>query len=489
MSSPKFVPVVTSYSNGLKSEDTRLNLSNQSNKGYVIKTITSAPLYRIVSYFTNLTEEGEAKVHDLDIPHSMYYTHIYLAWKSADQLMSSITLQADDSESKLNGANLVLSTSKLGDMYAPGRITSVLDFVTKCYEWAKPNTPPIPSSSAFISTLRVSATNEINRALIKYTAEQFLRATTHGSYHYVWERNSKMNVMFITCSQESKTLILPLRSVVYYKAVEFLTNKTYTNEVKVKLLPLSYESYYTHMYMAFKDADENISIVSLIGKTVESNISGVNLVLPMKKLDDMYAPYFISNVLNFVRKCYQKHSKNMVNTTYISIMRHADSVKTGREIIKSSSEHFKRHTPSGSLYLLWEMKSNSDRFLKSLNYRLLACGNNNDQIGLCDWRKIGLPSTEANDQCLYALDNKKNRNEKIIPPVSFKKIQMKNHEKQKSNITATVQLLFILYGMHHTIQKLEESHKQVDRNNELSNEKKNALKISIDLTKHLNRDE
>uniref|UniRef100_A0A5K4F2M1 N-acetyltransferase domain-containing protein n=2 Tax=Schistosoma mansoni TaxID=6183 RepID=A0A5K4F2M1_SCHMA len=192
MSSPKFVPVVTSYSNGLKSEDTRLNLSNQSNKGYVIKTITSAPLYRIVSYFTNLTEEGEAKVHDLDIPHSMYYTHIYLAWKSADQLMSSITLQADDSESKLNGANLVLSTSKLGDMYAPGRITSVLDFVTKCYEWAKPNTPPIPSSSAFISTLRVSATNEINRALIKYTAEQFLRATTHGSYHYVWERNSKM---------------------------------------------------------------------------------------------------------------------------------------------------------------------------------------------------------------------------------------------------------------------------------------------------------
>lgn len=92
----------------------------------------------------------------------------------------------------MNGANLVLSTSKLGDMYAPGMITSVLDFVTKCYEWAKPNSRRIPSSSAYVSTLRVASKDEINRALIKYTVEQFLRATTYGSYHFVWETNSKM---------------------------------------------------------------------------------------------------------------------------------------------------------------------------------------------------------------------------------------------------------------------------------------------------------
>ncbi|CAI2724896.1 unnamed protein product [Schistosoma spindalis] len=192
MSSSKFNTVGLIYPNLSKSEGTKINLSIPSNKGYVIKTITSAPLYRIVSYFTNRTEESEAKVHDLNIPYSMYYTHIYLAWKSADQLLSSITLQSDNSESKLNGANLVLITSKLGDMYAPGMITSVLDFVTKCYEWAKPNTRRIPSSSAYVSTLRVASKDEINRALIEYTAEQFSRATTYGSYHFVWERDSQM---------------------------------------------------------------------------------------------------------------------------------------------------------------------------------------------------------------------------------------------------------------------------------------------------------
>ncbi|CAH8454623.1 unnamed protein product [Schistosoma mattheei] len=164
MSSSKFNTVGLLYPNVSKSEGTEIYQSISSDKGYVIKTMTSAPLYRIVSYFTNRTEESEAKVHDLQIPYSMYYTHIYLAWKSADQLLSSITLQSDNSESKLNGANLVLSTSKLGDMYAP----------------------------AYVSTLRVASKDEINRALIKYTVEQFLRATTYGSYHFVWETNSKM---------------------------------------------------------------------------------------------------------------------------------------------------------------------------------------------------------------------------------------------------------------------------------------------------------
>ncbi|CAH8456575.1 unnamed protein product [Heterobilharzia americana] len=126
------------------SQSTGANLTDLvGQKSYVIKTITSVPLYRIVGYFTNRTEETEAKVHDLQIPHAMYYTHIYLAWKSADQLMSSITLESDGPDGKLNGANLVLSTSRLGDMYAPGLITPVLDFVTKCYDWAKPRNSPI----------------------------------------------------------------------------------------------------------------------------------------------------------------------------------------------------------------------------------------------------------------------------------------------------------------------------------------------------------
>ncbi|VDQ02579.1 unnamed protein product, partial [Trichobilharzia regenti] len=173
--------------------DTQHGQNSQANQQkYVIKTITSVPLYRIVSYFTNRTEETETKVHDLGIPHTMYYTHIYFAWKSADQIMSSITLEAGSPNSTLNGANLVLSTPKLGDMYAPGLITNVLDFVTKCYDWAKPTALSIPISTAFVSTLRVAASDEVNQALIKYTAEQFLRATVPGSYHFVWERDATM---------------------------------------------------------------------------------------------------------------------------------------------------------------------------------------------------------------------------------------------------------------------------------------------------------
>ncbi|KAK4472374.1 hypothetical protein MN116_003633 [Schistosoma mekongi] len=192
MSAPKFDSAESSLTNDSYSENVLPSRSNQSNESFVIKTITSVPLYRIVSYFTNRTEESEAKVHDLNIPYSMYYTHMYLAWKSADQLLSSVTLNADNLKSRLNGANLVLSTSKLSDMYAPGMITPVLDFVTKCYEWAKPVTVRIPYGSAFISTLRVASTPEINRALIAYTAEQFLRATIRGSYHFVWEANLVM---------------------------------------------------------------------------------------------------------------------------------------------------------------------------------------------------------------------------------------------------------------------------------------------------------
>lgn len=40
-------------------------------------------------------------------------------------------------------------------------------------------------------------------------------------------------------------------------------------------------------------------------------------------------------------------------------------------------------------------------------------------------------------------------------------------------------MLVILYGIHHTLQKLEESYKQIDQNNKLSNEN-SVLKISTD---------
>ncbi|CAH8452787.1 unnamed protein product [Schistosoma turkestanicum] len=476
LGAPLYDPPALSNSIQSRPEDKGLNLSILCGKDYVLKTINSVPLYRIVSHFTNFTEEKESKVHDLNIPYSMYYTHIYFAWKSADQLISCITLKANSLKSRLNGANLVLPLSNLNDMYAPGLITSVLDFVTKCYEWAKPHSRSISSGSAFISTLRVAATNEINRALITYSTEQFLRATTHGSYHFVWEKNTQMrqfmkelnyeqvacggnrsssnpcdwtlmglepekakeqclyriksenekpyqlcrkmkilywliafnclqNVLFIACEQQDRLFIFPLQSIISYKAVEFLTNKSYEMEKKVNFLPLPYASYYTHLYMAFKAASKKLSLVSLIDNKTESNVNGANLVLPLKKLEDMYAPNPISNVLDFVRACYRKVAGDKINNTYISTMRYANTEKINEEIIKFTQRQFKDLTPKGSLHLLWEKKSQSDQLLRSFDYNSVACGNSDDQDGLCDWKNIGMPQQDASDQCLYKLEN------------------------------------------------------------------------------------
>ncbi|KAH8853917.1 hypothetical protein KSF78_0001530 [Schistosoma japonicum] len=99
--------------------------------------------------------------------------------------------------------------------------------------------------------------------------------------------------------------------------------------------------------------------VSTSNDNVESNVTGVSLVLPMKKLDNMHAPTPISNILDFVRSCYSQAASSKLYLTYILIMKHADNEKINYELIKTTTEKFLRETSKQFILILWEKRSNS----------------------------------------------------------------------------------------------------------------------------------
>ncbi|KAH8853916.1 hypothetical protein KSF78_0001529 [Schistosoma japonicum] len=211
------------------------------------------------------------------------------------------------------------------------------------------------------------------------------------------------SVTFVTCGESDAMHIRSLRSSVFYKVVNYLTDKTHRNEVKVNSFNMSNELYYMHMFMASKIAEDTLSTVSTSNDNVESNVTGASLVLPMKKLDDMFAPTPISNVLDFVRSCYSQIAATKSNRTYIFIMKYADDEKINYELIKTTTEKFLRHTPKYSNLLLWEKRSNSDKLTNSLKYQRMACRNTTELNGMCDWNRLGLPANYAKNLCLYKL--------------------------------------------------------------------------------------
>ncbi|CAH8456558.1 unnamed protein product [Heterobilharzia americana] len=167
------------------------------------------------------------------------------------------------------------------------------------------------------------------------------------------------SVMLDSNNQDDENNIQPLSSAVLYKAVNYLSKQTYEKEVKVNFLSIPYNVYYTHIYMAFQSADRQLSTVSLNGSTFDSEVNGVNLVLPLNKLDDMYAPYPISSVLDFVRGCYQWVADKHWNNSYISIMRYSHSENINFELIESTSKQFFNHAKPGSYHFIWERQSKS----------------------------------------------------------------------------------------------------------------------------------
>ncbi|KAK4472372.1 hypothetical protein MN116_003632 [Schistosoma mekongi] len=176
------------------------NVSGNQSKSFIIKTMTSVPLLRLVDYLSNRTQTNEMKVRNFSLPSNFLYTHVYFAWKEANQYMSPIALRNDGKSDNIIGANLVIPASVLKDMYAPGIIADILDFAINCYAWAKPisnqKSPPA-SSTAYVSILRAADNVKVNQELIKETTKYFLMSSQPDAYHYVWETSSPEQAKFM----------------------------------------------------------------------------------------------------------------------------------------------------------------------------------------------------------------------------------------------------------------------------------------------------
>ncbi|THD28198.1 hypothetical protein D915_001008 [Fasciola hepatica] len=163
---------------------------NSSEKLFTLLPVDDIPLYQFVEYITNETEKRDPKVHNLHIRHFYFYTHIYLtSMFNLDRELSLVAVH----DNQLLGANMVFSIEKLKLMYAPAEIGHVLDFVLPCYAAARPPISANPGTHALVSTLRASASVEVNKALIQETTNLIRTSTPIGSYHLIWENRGTMD--------------------------------------------------------------------------------------------------------------------------------------------------------------------------------------------------------------------------------------------------------------------------------------------------------
>lgn len=82
------IPINTAYQ---QLSDTSI-VSEIQPKDFTIKTVTSVPLLRLVDYLSNQTQTKEMKVRNFSISSDSLYTHIYFAWKEANQYMSPVSM-------------------------------------------------------------------------------------------------------------------------------------------------------------------------------------------------------------------------------------------------------------------------------------------------------------------------------------------------------------------------------------------------------------
>ncbi|VDP70091.1 unnamed protein product [Echinostoma caproni] len=173
-------------------ESENVGLVGRSDKHIVLINSNEVPFYHLVHYFTRETMHNEPQVHDLNIAYFLYYTHMYFAWMQVEPNLSVVAVEQGSNHSELYGANMALPIPALTTMYAPGNITKVLAFVRECYEHVREVNHLNKTAHAFVSTLRTSATLEINQKLVEETTKRFREMSEPGAYHLLWEDQTLM---------------------------------------------------------------------------------------------------------------------------------------------------------------------------------------------------------------------------------------------------------------------------------------------------------
>ncbi|KAA0185549.1 hypothetical protein FBUS_06022 [Fasciolopsis buskii] len=128
------------------------------------------------------------------------------------------------------------------------------------------------------------------------------------------------------------------------------------------------------------------------------------MVYSIARLDSMYAPSMIGQVLDFVLPCYAAArppiSGNSETRSLVSTLRPSSSVQVNEALIERTTELIKESSPIGSYHLVWENRDVMDDFLHRLGYELVFCGTESVDKQ-CDWSKMGVPQSVAKSLCLY----------------------------------------------------------------------------------------
>ncbi|CAL8107616.1 unnamed protein product [Calicophoron daubneyi] len=162
-------------------------------KEFKLRSMSSVPKYRLVSYLARHSGTEDVKVKKLSIPEQSFYTHVHFAWECANKALSHVALKSDSGVLDIAGANMALPITCLPEMYAPGNISAVIDFAINCYSWASPKQSQSFQPVSYVSALRAAESIEINKNLIHESTSQFLMSTQTGAYHFVWEDYLEMN--------------------------------------------------------------------------------------------------------------------------------------------------------------------------------------------------------------------------------------------------------------------------------------------------------
>ncbi|VDP66467.1 unnamed protein product [Echinostoma caproni] len=124
----------------------------------------------------------------------------------------------------------------------------------------------------------------------------------------------------------------------------------------------------------------------------------------------MYAPAEIADVLDFVIPCYAASRPTLSDSntmqSFVSTLRAASSLDVNKAMIAETTRILREKTPIGSYHLLWENRTEMDDFLHQTGYQRLYCGNQSED-NPCDWTKMKLPASVAENLCIYRWINTK----------------------------------------------------------------------------------
>lgn len=230
---------------------------------------------------------------------------------------------------------------------------------------------------------------------------------THSMVTRLPELKSDTNSIRSPASE--RIVLVNSTSVPFYHLVYYFTQETMRNQPQVYDLNIAHFLYYTHMYFAWMQVEPSLSVVAVSDSPNNTKLHGANMALPIHALASLYAPGNITNVLAFVRRCYDYvRTKNQLGEypqSFVSTLRTAETNEINRKLITELTRTFLHKADPGAYHLLWEDQNVMDTFLKNLGYTKSICGSDLPESSstACNWGQLGVNTASSRNLCIYLL--------------------------------------------------------------------------------------